>query len=249
MNHYNIETLATENSLCKYTFEEIKEYITIQQTISLDSIIYLSEESLENLKNSSLKLTIKRLTAANGIFTLKIIFLASKGNYILRYWDDTNEICIDEGVKGIYKIDCANNSSVYIGKNTTSNGVHIICIESNVEIGEDCMFSDGILLQSTDQHGVVDIKKKEIINMHKRFIQIQNHVWLARNSTIMPDVTIGEGSIVSLGAVVVKDVPKASIAAGVPAQIVKREMTWSRFRKNFDNYSRMLIDSEGEADG
>jgi len=246
MKNNCIETFIRVHELQKYTFGEIKEYLNIQQMISLDSIMYLNKKSLENLKNSTLKLTLKRLTAENGIFNLKLVCLATNGDFTLRYWDDTSDIIIDEDVKGVYKIDCAVNSSVYIGKNTTSNGVHMICIESDIQIGEDCMLSDGILLQATDQHGVVDLKKKKIINQDKTFIEIDNHVWLARNSTIMPDVTIGEGSIVSLGAVVVKNVPPLSIVAGVPAKVVKSEVTWSRFRKNFDKYSKVLVDIYGE---
>lgn len=39
---------------------------------------------------------------------------------------------------------------------------------------------------------------------------------------IMPGVTIGENSIVSAGAVVTKDVPPNTVAAGVPAKIIKK---------------------------
>ncbi|NPA60587.1 MAG: acyltransferase [Epsilonproteobacteria bacterium] len=248
MNNDSIDRFIRVNELNKYTFEEIKDYINIQQMISLKSTIYLNKQSFENLKTNTLKLTIKRLTAENGIFNIKLVFLATNGEFILRYWDDSSYVIVNEDVRGIYTIDCASNSFVYIGKHTTSNGTHMICMDSEVQIGDDCMFSDGILIQATDQHGVVDIKKKQIINKHRRCIEIQNHVWLARNCTVISDVTIGEGSIVSLGAVVVKNVPKRSIVAGIPAKVVKQDMTWSRFRKNFDNYSKKIIDIYGERD-
>lgn len=175
---------------------------------------------------------------------MKIVLLADSGNFTLRYWDDTNEIIIDEGVKGIYQIDFAKKSSVYIGEGTTSNGIQMICINSNIKIGKDCMFSDGILFQATDQHGIVDIKKKEIINNHTRYIEIQEHVWLGRNATIMPDVTIGEGSIIATGALVTKNIPSFSIGAGIPAKVVKTDMTWSRYTNNFDAYSKSIIEEE-----
>lgn len=201
-------TLHNNNNLLSFTLNELKDFISVQENISLNSQIYLSQKSYSNIKNKKLKLTLKRLTPENGIFLLKIVLLADSGNFTLRYWDDTNEIIIDEGVKGIYQIDFAKKSSVYIGEGTTSNGIQMICININIKIGKDCMFSDGILFQATDQHGIVDIKKKEIINNHTRHIELQEHVWLGRNATIMPDVTIGEGSVVATGALVTKKYTK-----------------------------------------
>ena len=42
----------------------------------------------------------------------------------------------------------------------------------------------------------------------------------------MKGVTIGEGYIVAVGAVVTKDVPPHSIVAGVPAKVIKENVTW-----------------------
>jgi len=42
------------------------------------------------------------------------------------------------------------------------------------------------------------------------------------SSTIMCGITIGENSIIGAGAVVTKDVPPNSIAAGVPAKVIKK---------------------------
>ena len=47
------------------------------------------------------------------------------------------------------------------------------------------------------------------------------HAWVGVNVTILPGVTIGEGAIVAAGAVVTKDVPPHTLAAGVPARIIK----------------------------
>lgn len=39
--------------------------------------------------------------------------------------------------------------------------------------------------------------------------------------TILPNVHIGEGAVIADGAVVTKDIPAYSIAAGVPAKVVR----------------------------
>ena len=52
-------------------------------------------------------------------------------------------------------------------------------------------------------------------------IKICDNVWIGRDARILKGVTIGEGSIVALGAIVTKDVPPYSIVAGNPASVVK----------------------------
>ena len=49
---------------------------------------------------------------------------------------------------------------------------------------------------------------------------VGHDVWFGFQSTIMPGVTIGHGSIVATKAVVVKDVPPYAIVAGNPATVV-----------------------------
>jgi virginiamycin A acetyltransferase len=51
---------------------------------------------------------------------------------------------------------------------------------------------------------------------------VGNDVWLGHHSVIMPGVKIGDGAIISAYAVVTKDVPPYTVAAGNPAQIKKR---------------------------
>ncbi len=51
---------------------------------------------------------------------------------------------------------------------------------------------------------------------------IGNDVWIGARVIIMPGVHVGRGAILGAGAVVTKDVPKYTIVAGNPAQIVKK---------------------------
>lgn len=54
---------------------------------------------------------------------------------------------------------------------------------------------------------------------------IEEDVWCGANVTILKGVTIGRGSIIAAGAVVTKDIPRYSIAGGVPAKVIKKRMT------------------------
>jgi maltose O-acetyltransferase len=51
-------------------------------------------------------------------------------------------------------------------------------------------------------------------------VRIEAGAWICARATILPGVTVGSGSIVSAGAVVVKDVPPNTAVAGSPARVV-----------------------------
>jgi galactoside O-acetyltransferase len=53
-------------------------------------------------------------------------------------------------------------------------------------------------------------------------VTICDDAWIGASVTILPNVTIGEASIVGAGSIVTRDVPPRTIAAGNPATIVQR---------------------------
>jgi len=57
-------------------------------------------------------------------------------------------------------------------------------------------------------------------------ISIGNHVWIGINATILKGVTIGDGAIIAAGAVVTRDIPASCMAAGVPASVIKNNISW-----------------------
>lgn len=51
---------------------------------------------------------------------------------------------------------------------------------------------------------------------------IEEGVKICANSTLLPHITIGKGSIIGAGSVVTKDVPPSVVIAGNPAKIIKK---------------------------
>ncbi|RZK77240.1 MAG: acyltransferase [Pedobacter sp.] len=49
---------------------------------------------------------------------------------------------------------------------------------------------------------------------------IEDDVWIGRNVTIMPGVTLGKGCVIGTGAVVTKNVLPYNVMGGVPARII-----------------------------
>lgn len=52
-------------------------------------------------------------------------------------------------------------------------------------------------------------------------VVIDDFVWLGSDVIICGNVHIGEGAIVAIGSVVVKDVPRCAIVGGNPAKVIK----------------------------
>jgi len=54
-------------------------------------------------------------------------------------------------------------------------------------------------------------------------IEIEDDVWIGANVTVLPNVRLGEGSVIAAGSVVNRDIPPYSLAGGVPARVLKNE--------------------------
>lgn len=52
-------------------------------------------------------------------------------------------------------------------------------------------------------------------------IVVGNNVFIGSNSVIMPGVCIGDNCVIGAGSVVIGTIPANSVAAGVPAKIIK----------------------------
>ena len=53
-------------------------------------------------------------------------------------------------------------------------------------------------------------------------VVIEDNVWIGEGVVVLPGVKIGEGAIIGANAVVTKDIPPRSIAAGVPAKVQQK---------------------------
>jgi len=141
------------------------------------------------------------------------------------------------------------NSRVFIGSQTTITKARLICDDADVEIGRDGLWSDEIILQSNDQHGIVDLQTRAVINGRRRKVKICDHVWIGRRAIIMPDLEIGWGSILATGSVLTSDMPPQTVFGGVPARQIRSGVTWSRAPTGLSAFEDDLIQRHLERDG
>ena len=76
-------------------------------------------------------------------------------------------------------------------------------------IGKDCHIGAGAVIA-----GVIEPPSAKPVT-------IEDGVVVGANAVILEGVTIGKGSVIAAGAIVTKDVPQNSVAAGMPAKVIK----------------------------
>ncbi|WP_305067252.1 acyltransferase [Mangrovivirga halotolerans] len=151
------------------------------------------------------KCSTGRLVSVNGRPKIK-----NKGSIILgdrvRLWS----------VIETAKIFVHNNAKLIVGQNSRINGCHI-SVTGLVEIGENVRVSPYVLILDDDFHDIHNHFEKGV----QLPVIIEDDVWIASKAIILKGVRIGKGAVIAAGAVVTKDVPPYTVAAGVPAKIIK----------------------------
>ncbi len=118
------------------------------------------------------------------------------------------------------------NPLIKIGDNVIfNNDIHIGCI-NNVIIGNNCLFASRIFI-TDHEHGtttkdMLSIPPSERKLISKGPVVIGDNVWVGEGVAILPNVTIGKNCIVGTNSVVTKSIPENSVAAGIPAIVIKK---------------------------
>ena len=126
-------------------------------------------------------------------------------------------------------------AKLVIGKNFSINSGYFTtasCSGLSIQIGDDCMFGTGIYIRPTDGHVIFDIEDNRIINYPKNIL-VGNHVWLAKNVTVLKGSIIPDNTIVGLGGIYTKSTNKIAnngnvILAGNPLSVVRENINWDR---------------------
>jgi acetyltransferase-like isoleucine patch superfamily enzyme len=100
-----------------------------------------------------------------------------------------------------------------------NNGTHIACF-SDIRIGSGVVISENVIIRDSDNHFIGGR------DSNSAPIEIGNHVWVGIGATILKGVTIGDGAIIAAGTVVTRDVPPATLVAGVPGVVKRQDVSW-----------------------
>jgi acetyltransferase-like isoleucine patch superfamily enzyme len=101
---------------------------------------------------------------------------------------------------------------------------HIGCV-NEVRIGAGVLIASRVYV-SDHTHGGTDAEDLMLAPNTRPIISkgpviIEDDVWLGEGVSVMPGVRIGRSSVIGANAVVTRDIPPFSVAAGVPARVIK----------------------------
>lgn len=123
-------------------------------------------------------------------------------------------------------LDANENGLIKIGNGTSININTLIDASQNgsITIEENVMIGPNVVIRASN-HNFKDLSIPMKFQGHSGGkITICKDVWIGANVTILPNVYIGEGSVIGAGAVVIKNVPEYSICGGVPAKVIKKRI-------------------------
>ena len=143
---------------------------------------------------------------------------------------DFTEIGDETVIRGILRVEVGGHlkigSCVYIGDQT------IISAGQAITIGDGTLVAHGAQIFDNDSHPTdaaqrlahfrkmlghptnlpIEIKSAPIV--------IGARCWIGMNALVMKGVTIGDEAIIAAGAVVTRDIPPGTVAAGNPARVL-----------------------------
>jgi acetyltransferase-like isoleucine patch superfamily enzyme len=144
---------------------------------------------------------------------------------LLDRWKKASESGFGEGT------NCYEHVFIYgkprIGKGVWIGFFTLLDGTGGLDIGDGCDISVGAQLYSHSTHArCVSGRKLDIV---RRPTRIGKCVFIGPNAIVMAGVNIGDHCVIGAGSVVNRDIPAYSVAAGVPARILKR------VRRDFSN--------------
>jgi len=125
---------------------------------------------------------------------------------------------------------------VFFGKNVYIGTGSIIY--PNVIIGDYSMLGPSVYIMGED-HVINKVGVPIVFSGRPNLpvTKIGRDVWLGARVFVKCGVSIGDGSIVGAGSIVLKDVPSNSIAVGCPARVIKSRLSPDDFLLHMEKIS------------
>lgn len=130
----------------------------------------------------------------------------------------------------------ARDPRIQIGDRVVINSFSHFGAMSRIVLGDDVGIASGVCIE--DHHyeydGVSDERPLKKQPFRVADVVLEDGCMIGEHVTILPGVTIGANSWIGANAVVADDIPPYSIAAGVPARVIRKRDpgsgAWERIR-------------------
>ncbi|WP_050614620.1 2,3,4,5-tetrahydropyridine-2,6-dicarboxylate N-acetyltransferase [Bacillus testis] len=114
---------------------------------------------------------------------------------------------VEIGENAVIMMGASINIGAVIGSGTMID-MNVV-MGGRATVGNNCHIGAGAVLA-----GVIEPPSAKPV-------VIEDDVLIGANAVVLEGVTVGKGSVVAAGAVVTQDIPPYSVAAGIPAKVIK----------------------------
>ena len=114
---------------------------------------------------------------------------------------------------------CDYGDHIKVGKNFFANYNCTILDVGKVTFGDNCMLAPTVAIY-TAGHPIHPVSRSSAYE-YGIDITVGDNVWIGGNAVICPGVHIGDNCVIGAGAVVTRDIPAWSVAAGNPARVIR----------------------------
>lgn len=128
-------------------------------------------------------------------------------------------------------ISVGESATVTLGEKTYLGEYSVIMAKDKISIGPRVMIAPHCVFADYQHSHQLAYEHMTPEKFSTKPIMIEENAWLGAGVKVLAGVTIGEGAVIGAGAVVISDIPPYTVAAGVPAKVVKKRES----RRKTDN--------------
>jgi acetyltransferase-like isoleucine patch superfamily enzyme len=107
---------------------------------------------------------------------------------------------------------------IEVGEGTFINYGTSISAHEQVSIGRRCQIGQYCIINDNDYHEIGDKRRLP----PSQPVILEDRVWLGARVIVLKGVRIGHDAVIGAGSVVTRDIPRRSVAVGMPARVVRR---------------------------
>ena len=157
---------------------------------------------------------------------------AARGGFFIRYPVEGEVLeALDEGRLAIGTgtllepgcwITMSSQARIVVGEGCFLNRNVMLAAQERIEVGDHVMFANGCFVGDAAHR--FDDPDKPITWQgfsSKGPVRIGSNCWFGVNCVITSGVTIGDRCVIGANSVVTEDLPPRTIAAGIPAKVIK----------------------------
>ena len=139
---------------------------------------------------------------------------------------------------GDIRIQCGGKNTVLFVDNRNWGGNMYASIRA---IGDDALISGGVWIRNHDMHAIHDLSTGAQIGRPAVDTVLERHVWLGQDAMLLQVERIGMGSIVGARSLLKGRVQPHVAMAGIPARVIRRDVSWGRDLEGMTNAERASI--------